>query len=220
LYAAGYGTVFVLAADARDSTLAERIIQGTNTGLGPSYGIAIDGSGRIAVLGSDGKITFYGPTTSDDARPVQTIARPPTGLEPSRPSQAPKPRAPRPAPPPSVVSFTPGANGDTPPDRIITGKETMLVKPASMAISRDRKLYVLSCQGRVTVYGPNAHGNVAPIELPTGQRLYPGGSAFGLALAGRDTVYISARCCTRSSERPSGCTFGATQPSGNSWRRA
>ena len=65
--------------------------------------------------------------------------------------------------------------------------------PASMAISRHRKLYVLSCQGRVTVYGPNAHGDVAPIELPTGRRLYPGGGAFGLALAGQDTIYIAAR---------------------------
>ena len=196
VYAAGFGRVVVLPAGAEEHTLAERSIQGPATGLWFSNGIAIDRRGRIAVInrGRGTSITIYDTAASGDARPVQTIAGPATSLDPSPLSQPLKPRLSiTTSPQPSVLIFPPGATGDIPPDRTIAGDQTMLVKPVSMAISPDRKLYVLSCQARVTAYDLNAHGNVVPSELPTGRRLYPGGSAFGLALAGRDTVYIAAR---------------------------
>ncbi len=181
-------TVAVLAPGARESTPAERIIQGPNTGLSVPSAIALDRRGRIAIfnIGDGGSITIYDARASGDARPVQTIVGPATGVGP-----VPQPRPPKPpALPPSVVIFPTGAAGDIPPIRTIAGEKTMLVLPVSLALSSDTTLYVLSCRGRVTGYSSKADGNVVPSRLPTGKGLAEF-MAYGLVVAGLDTVYVS-----------------------------
>jgi hypothetical protein len=187
-------TVNVFPPGAREHTLAERVIAGPNTSLGFPSAIAVDRQGRIGILthdyGGPGRIVVYDTTARDDARPVQTIAGPATGLDRPKPLQPPKPPLPRRILHPSVVIFAPGATGDVPPVRRIAGESTLLATPVSLGLSSDTTLYVLSCQGRVTGYSPKANGNVIPDRLPTGLGLAEA-MAYGLVIAGRDTLYVS-----------------------------
>jgi hypothetical protein len=90
---------------------------------------------------------------------------------------------------PSVTVYAPGASGDTPPSRRIAGARTLLATPMSTTLGRDTTLYVLSCQGRLTAYAPGADGDRPPTRV-LGRGLSPA-LAFGVALDGEDTVYVS-----------------------------
>jgi hypothetical protein len=82
-----------------------------------------------------------------------------------------------------------GAADDTPPSRTIMGEHTLLATPVSVTLGRDRTLYVLSCQGRVTAYAPDADGDAPPTRT-LGGALRPAMSS-GLVVDGEGTVYAS-----------------------------
>ena len=91
----------------------------------------------------------------------------------------------------SISVFAPGATGNATPTRVIVGGNTGLTAPVGMAFDAAGNLYVSnetggSGSGSVTVYGPSANGNAAPIRTLTSIIDFPSGIAIGAG----DTLYV------------------------------
>jgi sugar lactone lactonase YvrE len=95
----------------------------------------------------------------------------------------------------SVSVYAAGSDGDAAPIRTIRGGRTFLVHPQGIAVDARHDVYVannntLFASGSVTVYGPKANGNVAPIQniaaASTGLS-----SPEGLAVDDRRNIYVA-----------------------------
>lgn len=187
------GAIVVFGPGASGMVEPVRAIGGKRESSGIPYWITLDRRGRVAALnwgpGRQMALTVYDTTASGDAVQFRKIAGPATRLTwPPRDSTR-LPLPPQPAELPSVTVFRPGVAGNTPPDRSIKGNSTLMVAPVNIAVTPDGRIYVLSCQGRVTTYAEDVNGDAPPVRLPTGPGLEPSG-AFGLALGGADTVFV------------------------------
>jgi hypothetical protein len=90
----------------------------------------------------------------------------------------------------AVDTFAPGAGGAL--VRQVAGAATLLAQPVGVAYDSAGNLYVANSQNNtVTVYAPNANGNVAPIRTITA-----GASGLsqpkGLAVDGSDNLYVAS----------------------------
>lgn len=94
-----------------------------------------------------------------------------------------------------VDVFAPGTSGsvDTTgaPERYIGGSNTGLATPVQMALDSQGYLYVANhgngSNGTVTVYAPNANGNVAPVRTITGAGV---SNVGGIAIDKFDNLYV------------------------------
>jgi sugar lactone lactonase YvrE len=95
----------------------------------------------------------------------------------------------------SVSVYAAGSDGDAAPIRTIRGDRTYLVHPKGIAVDARHDIYVannntLFESGSVTVYGPKANGNVAPIQniaaASTGLN-----SPEGIAVDDRRNIYVA-----------------------------
>ena len=94
-----------------------------------------------------------------------------------------------------VDVFAPGTSGsvDTTgaPARYIGGSNTGLASPAQMALDSQGYLYVANhgngTNGTVTVYAPNANGNVAPVRTISGAAV---SNVTGIAIDKFDNLYV------------------------------
>ena len=78
----------------------------------------------------------------------------------------------------AIYVFAPGANGNATPIRTITGSNTKLNNPSSVALDASGNIYAgngasnsiatSGGSGSITVYAPDANGNVAPIRTIAG----------------------------------------------------
>jgi hypothetical protein len=64
-------------------------------------------------------------------------------------------------PPPSVLEFAAGSNGNVAPVRDISGSSTQLTNANGIALDRSGNIYV-TLEGTVLVFASGANGNVAP----------------------------------------------------------
>jgi hypothetical protein len=90
-----------------------------------------------------------------------------------------------------VAIYPPGAAGDVAPRQEITGERTGLRLPVTLGLAGDGTVYVLNCDGRVTVYASDAHGEAAPVRDFGSASPPVGASPTGLALDRSDTAFIS-----------------------------
>jgi sugar lactone lactonase YvrE len=199
LYVADWGeqsgpSIQLYPTGARGITASLRTINGDHTELDYPIGVTIDSGGFVYVLNQSTRysITVYPPKGSGDATPLAKLSGDASGR--ARPS--PWDSAGREAgdsglwPPSAVAIYPSGASGNVAPDREITGERTGLHLPVTLKLTDDGTLYVLNCQGRVTVYASDAQSDAAPIR--DFGRVPPGPSSpSGLALDRRDTAFIS-----------------------------
>ena len=90
--------------------------------------------------------------------------------------------------PGNVEEFAAGANGDVPPIRTISGANTLIHDPNSVAVDSAGDIYVADTS-YINIYGPTASGDVAPIA----QILIPGTS--GIALDPSNDIYVNQSGC-------------------------
>ncbi len=132
------------------------VIHGPDTGLAKPMGLAIDTAGDIYVANCSVGNTFGCP----EARSGK----------------------------PSIEEFAPGSNGDALPIRRIAGKRTHFFAPNSIALARNGDIYLLdsgnppSPQSEIDVFGPRAHGNVAPKRVIAGSETMLD-QAYGLVVS-------------------------------------
>lgn len=93
--------------------------------------------------------------------------------------------------PSTIVVYPPIRSSTLPaPSRSISGSATQLSTPTGIAIDTNDNLYVAN-QTSVTVYGPNASGNVAPVRTIAGSSTQFGTlSAIAVDRAGR--LYVAS----------------------------
>jgi hypothetical protein len=95
----------------------------------------------------------------------------------------------------AIDVFAPGTSGsvDTTgaPERYIGGSNSGLATPVQMALDSQGYLYVANngngSNGTVTVYAPNANGNVAPVRTISGTAV---ANVKGIAIDGFDNLYV------------------------------
>lgn len=177
-------------------------ISGSNTGLGYPSGIAVDQFGKIYVgnpehLKPYTSITVYAPGANGNVSPVAKIKGSNTNLE----------------FPYNVALdssgyiyaacnngksgsgwinvYSPGANGNVKPVRIIQGSNTGLNGPFGLAFDSSGELYVTNeYANSVTVFAAGANGNVSPVRTIAGSSTGLDG-ATGIAIDSSDNVYVA-----------------------------
>ena len=87
-----------------------------------------------------------------------------------------------------VTEFAAGAIGDVPPIATISGSNTLLQSPNSVAIDSSGDIYVADTN-YINIYPPNSNGNVAP----SAQILVPGTSA--IAFDSSNDLYVRHSGC-------------------------
>ena len=111
----------------------------------------------------------------------------------------------------NVAVFAPGASGNTPPLRTISGPDTQLQAPSAISLDPAGNLYVIDSYGAasgcsdptggcwtVNVYAARAAGDAAPVRSIRGPatKLY---YAYGSAVDARGNVYVAdgyhVNCC-------------------------
>lgn len=65
----------------------------------------------------------------------------------------------------AILRFPAGASGNTPPDLVIAGAATTLVRPNAIAVDGSGTVYVAEAAGRVKAFPAGAAGNVAPTTV-------------------------------------------------------
>jgi hypothetical protein len=195
--------VTTYAKHADGNVAPVQTVRGSNTGLHVPQGITLDSSRNIYVANySSASVTAYAKGSDGNVAPLQTIVGSNTGLVSPEgialdanssiyvaDSQG------GPFTFGSVTVYAAGANGNVAPIRTISGSNTGLNNPEGLVLDAGRELYVASFiggprgRGSVTVYSPDANGNVTPIRTINGNHtgLY---GPVGIALDKRGDIYI------------------------------
>jgi hypothetical protein len=92
----------------------------------------------------------------------------------------------------TVTVFAPGADGEVPPLRTITGPDTGLDCPSALSVDSQGRIYVGSAEGSpVLVYDSGADGNMAPIRRFGGHPYLRDVQALAVDANGRAFVGVS-----------------------------
>lgn len=168
-------TVYPLAATGNVKPIQE--IQGSKTGLLSPHDVAVDATGRIYVANTGSvSVTVYAPGATGNAKPIRTIIGRRTGL----------------AFPTgiaidsvngdiyvlnnrtdsygdgSITVYTPDANGNAKPAKVIKGPNTRLTFPNCLALDASGNIYVTNRYSYVTFYPAGSAGDVAPTRTIEG----------------------------------------------------
>jgi hypothetical protein len=178
-------SITVYAPGATGDVAPIRTIKGHATELFDPQALAVAASGTIYVLTSDKtgypQINVYAAGANGDARPIRTIGGAATGLDIgvlddavakgrlylAQPGSRRRTGG-------SISVFDADANGNVPPERVVTGPHTRFRTPAGVAVGTSGEMYVTNAfggrtqRGSVTVYAPGANGAVKPTGMITG----------------------------------------------------
>lgn len=170
-------SVLSFPASANGNVVPSLSISGPSTGFNTPNGITFDSADNLYVGNaiSGGSINVFAPGASEDATPIRTIAGSNTELEGTQGLTVDAADnlyatctdgCGTAAGPGRVLVFPPGANGNVPPAREITGGNTKLNHPVGIAVDPAGNIYTGNFQGGggIVVFGPGADGNVAPIR--------------------------------------------------------
>jgi hypothetical protein len=175
------GSVNYYPVGSNGDVMPSGVIEGSNTQLTLSLGVAVDPTGEIYVANGDtNSIVGFAPGSNGNVSPNVMIAGANTGL--ATPTGLALDRAGNlyvdncgtvcnygPPGPTSVKEFAAGSNGNVAPLRTISGSLTLLGQTDGIAVDRKGNIFVTNAaQQTVTVYGPRAHGNVSPLRVIAG----------------------------------------------------
>ncbi len=204
-----HGSVKVYRAAADDSELPIRTLMRIGTGFLEPAGLALGRGDTLYVISAAPfirRITVYPPHADGEVGPLRTLEGGNTQLE--SPSGLALDRVGR-----LYVSdrreasglnaygpdlgairiYDAGADGDEAPIRTILGSSTRLNGPGGLAIDRIGNVYVPNYwgtgPGSVTIYGPEADGDVRPLRMLAGPATGLQSPA-AVALGQRDTLYV------------------------------
>lgn len=182
--------VVAYAADANGNVPPIQTIKGKKARLDLPLGIAVDAGRNIYITnGYSGNVTVYAAGANGNVAPIETVSGSVTGLayplgiavDAARNIYVVNAANYLSA---TVTVYAAGADGNVPPIQTITGSNTGLNDPRSIAVDAGRNMYVANSQGNsVTVYSADANGNVAPIRTIIGKKTrlnypyYPDGIA-------------------------------------------
>jgi hypothetical protein len=192
------GTITVYAPGASGNIAPIRTITGSSTGLNGPLGLAIDGSGDLVADNFfANSVTVFAPGATGNIAPIRTISGSTTGLaDPyglaldssgtlyvvNNVSQF--------GGTDKVTVYAPGASGDVPPTRTITGSLTGMSGAIYDAVDGAGNIYVTNfTAGTVTVYSSGANGNVAPTSTIGGSNTgltHP----IGIVLDNTGKIYV------------------------------
>jgi sugar lactone lactonase YvrE len=206
-YINDYGSVQGYAAETSANDRFSRTLVGRATGLASPQGLALDRADTLYVAsGQLQRITVYVPRATRETAPVRTLEGRNTelvsatavaldavgdlyvadkvyasGLNAYGPDLG------------AVRVYRPGAQGNEAPVRTITGGYTKLNGPGGLAIDSKGNVYVPNRwgagTGSVTIYGPEADGDVRPLRMIAGPATGLQSPA-AVALGQRDTLYV------------------------------
>jgi 6-phosphogluconolactonase (cycloisomerase 2 family) len=182
LYVANAGTnsVLIFANGAQGNVAPAATISGANTALSTPEGLAFDFRGRLYVSNAGANyVTIYDARATGNIKPTDTLAGPATGfntpvglaLDPS--GRLYVANSGTGAASSSIAIFASGAKGNVAPIDTIAGASTGLDQPSGVALDGANQIYVVngaftSHLYSITVYGPGARGDVAPVATIAG----------------------------------------------------
>jgi sugar lactone lactonase YvrE len=206
-YINDYGSVQGYAAETSANDRFSRTLIGRATGLASPQGLALDRADTLYVAsGLLQRITVYPPRARGETVPLRTLEGSNTelvsatavaldaagdlyvadrvyasGLNAYGPDLG------------AVRIYRPGASANEAPVRTIIGGYTKLNGPGGLAIDSKGKVYVPNRwgagAGSVTIYGPEADGDVRPLSMIAGPATGLQ-SPVAVALGQRDTLYV------------------------------
>ncbi|MGB0061537.1 NHL repeat-containing protein [Candidatus Binatus sp.] len=176
-------------------------ITGSNTGQDGPNGIALDSSGNIYVADGDAdSVLVYPAGSNGNVPPIATInASVLTGVSVTSGialdsagniylSERGNPYYPY-GPPPSVLVYPAGSNGNAAPIATISGRKTGLKNPVGIAVDSLGKIYVADAR-KVLVYPAGSNGDAAPFAViglsKTGKQ-----GADGIAVDSSGNIYVA-----------------------------
>lgn len=181
--------------------------QGSTLGNGMVEGLGVDASGYVYVAVSEAtqpgnindNIFVFAPNATGNVPPVRTIASsacfrigglatmPSGSLIVSCVTSG----------TPEIETFAPGASGNATPSTVISGSNTQLTNPGSVAVSPLGSIVVLQRvqPGSILTFPQTANGNVAPTTDITGSSTQLTGYG-GVTVDANGNIYaINAQCC-------------------------
>jgi len=175
-------------------------INGSNTGLDGPNGVALDSGGKVYLADGGADSVFVYPAGSNgNVAPIATInTSVVTGLSNATGialdsggniylSERGNPYYPC-CPPPSVLVYPAGSNGNAAPIATISGRKTRLKHPDGIAIDSVGKIYVADAR-KVLVYRAGSNGDAAPIAViglsKTGKQ-----DSDGIAVDSSGNIYV------------------------------
>ncbi len=93
--------------------------------------------------------------------------------------------------PAEIAVFPAGSTGAATPSRILTGSNTLLYEPQTLAADSSGQIYVGDVDVSVAVFGAGATGDVAPTRRITGPLTDLFSATFGVAVDANGGIYIS-----------------------------
>ena len=187
--------VLVFSQNANGGAAPTQDISGNVTGLAQPDGIAVDTAGNIWVTNAGtSTITEYNAGASGNVAPINTVQgsatflASPTGIAIDGTgdlfvvnSQIDSSGS------FEVLEFGPNPSGNQGPIRRIGGAATLLNTPQYVAVDGAGNVYVTNiADNLITIFGPGASGNVAPLVSFSGNCAQPD----GIALDSSNNIYV------------------------------
>lgn len=192
IYVANINNAITVYASGAEGNIAPiRTIAGDKTKLNGPAGLTVDPHGRLYVADNGSNtLTVYSPNARGNVAPVRTIAGSNTNLYSpwglAFDSQANLYVANDDPNTGWVTVYAPGSKGDATPERTIKGSATKFEGPAGLAVNASGFLYVVNSDEMISIFGPGADGDVAPISYFSAP-IY----AFGIDLE-RSNMYVTS----------------------------
>ena len=162
------------------------------------WGLAVDAQGYMYMSTTGNSFVVYAPNARGDATPVRTVAGPDTNLNGSTgiavdddgdvyigddgyAGSGPY----------YVTVYPPGANGDVAPIQTISGSNTGINAPWSVAVDSEHNIYVDNVGAdSITVFAAGANGNATPIQTISGSNTGLDYS-WGIAADSAKNIYVT-----------------------------
>jgi hypothetical protein len=193
----GIDWVAVYAAGAHGDNVAPiQTIQGGNTGIVATRGVAVDanrniyvaneGCGSFSCVSQSGVLVFAA-GANGDVEPIRSISGArtqigtPEGIALDGASNVYVVNG------TGVVVYAAGANGNVKPIQSISGSNTGLTAPTAIAVDPGGTIYVANGGSSIDVFAPGASGNVAPARTISGDKT--GLASVGVAVDASGIAY-------------------------------
>lgn len=184
--------VAIPAHAATEDTAPTAVITGDNTGLGYTYGVALDAANNIYATNAAGNsVSVFAAGSSGDATPLRTIAGDLTGLDyPAGIAVSSSGEIYVANNGSSTISvFSATAEGDVAPVRVIGNSDSTLNRVWALDLDANGSLVVGELTGHILVFPAGAGDNTAPSRDISAADV---SAVYGVAIDTDGTIYASS----------------------------